>query len=86
MPCCTRVYFHSVFLFTESWISATVLCISGIFPLALFSSMPPTSCGCVYHSLTYVRYKFSVTSFKYFFAFNFLYVKERKEILIIHYL
>lgn len=88
MPCCTRVCFHSVFLFTGSWISAIVLlCISSIFPVALFSSVPPTSRGSVCHRLTYILYKFSVISFKYFFAFNILYVKEIKEIsFIIHYL
>lgn len=68
MHCCTRVYFHSVFLFTEIWIGAIVfLCISGVFPVALFSSAPPTSCGSACHRLTYVLYKFSVISFKYFF-------------------
>lgn len=68
-PAAKRVDFHSVFLFAvmELGLLPSLFCVSGVFLEAFLSSLPPIPRGSVCHRLTYIRYKFSVTSFKYFF-------------------
>lgn len=62
------LFSFSIFIHCNgTWITAIVLLrVSGVFSEALFSSLPPISCGSVCRRLTYILYKFSVTSFKYF--------------------